>query len=78
MLATFLSLNLLLRATVLCGRMSFSGVLEHALGKRTTHWTQYATIVNNVGELVVFLIIIGDVRPVLAVKLRALTLSRRF
>ena len=41
--------------------MSFSGVVEAAVGKVGTRVTQLAVIVNNLGGLVVFLIIIGDV-----------------
>ncbi len=47
--------------TVVCGRMSFSGVVEASLGKGGTLAAQLAVIINNLGGLVVFLIIIGDV-----------------
>jgi sodium-coupled neutral amino acid transporter 2 len=41
--------------------MSFSGVIEASLGKAGTLTSQLAVIINNLGGLVVFLIIIGDV-----------------
>ncbi len=47
--------------TVVCGRMSFSGVIDASLGRAGTLTAQLAVIVNNLGGLVVFLIIIGDV-----------------
>ena len=49
------------RATVACGRMSFSEVVDASLGKAGTLTSQLAVIINNLGGLVVFLIIIGDV-----------------
>ena len=41
--------------------MSFGGVIEASCGRRAALASQVAVIVNNMGELVVFLIIIGDV-----------------
>ena len=41
--------------------MSFSGVIDASCGKAGTLTTQLAVIINNLGGLVVFLIIIGDV-----------------
>jgi len=41
--------------------MSFSAVIDASLGRAGTLTSQLAVIVNNLGGLVVFLIIIGDV-----------------
>ena len=41
--------------------MSFSAVIDASLGKAGTLTSQLAVIINNLGGLVVFLIIIGDV-----------------
>jgi len=58
---THLSLHLLLKATVTCGRLSFRDVVAGSLGDAGVLSMQLVVIVNNLGGLVVFLIIIGDV-----------------
>ena len=41
--------------------MSWGGVIEASLGRRGALAAQLAVVINNLGGLVVFLIIIGDV-----------------
>jgi sodium-coupled neutral amino acid transporter 2 len=60
-LATHLSLNLLCRATAVAGRMSFKQIVLLTLGPRYVLALQVAVILNNMGGLVVYLIIVGDV-----------------
>ena len=56
-----ISVELLVRFSVLCKASSYGDVVRYALGKPSKVLSEICIIVNNAGVLVVYLIIIGDV-----------------
>lgn len=56
-----ISIELLVRYTVLCKSMSYGEVVQAALGTPIRILSEVCIIINNLGVLVVYLIIIGDV-----------------
>ncbi|XP_022636901.1 amino acid transporter AVT6E-like isoform X2 [Vigna radiata var. radiata] len=56
-----ISLELLVRFSVLCKASSYGEVVEHAMGKPVRILSEICIILNNGGVLVVYLIIMGDV-----------------
>ncbi|KAK9281913.1 hypothetical protein L1049_004821 [Liquidambar formosana] len=56
-----ISVELLVRFSVLCKASSYGEVVQHALGRPARVLSEICIIVNNAGVLVVYLIIMGDV-----------------
>ncbi|KAK7402351.1 hypothetical protein VNO78_14549 [Psophocarpus tetragonolobus] len=56
-----ISVELLVRFSVLCKASSYGEVVQHAMGKPARILSEICIIVNNAGVLVVYLIIMGDV-----------------
>ncbi|KAG2370996.1 hypothetical protein LR48_Vigan05g222400 [Vigna angularis] len=56
-----ISLELLVRFSVLCKASSYGEVVQHAMGKPVRILSEICIILNNAGVLVVYLIIMGDV-----------------
>ena len=56
-----ISVELLVRFSVLCKASSYGEVVQHAMGRPARILSEICIIVNNAGVLVVYLIIIGDV-----------------
>ena len=56
-----ISVELLVRFSVLCNASSYGEVVQHAMGKPVRILSEICIIVNNAGVLVVYLIIMGDV-----------------
>ncbi|KAG2729402.1 hypothetical protein I3843_01G242800 [Carya illinoinensis] len=56
-----ISVELLVRFSVLCKASSYGEVVQHAMGKPARIFLESCIIVNNAGVLVVYLIIMGDV-----------------
>lgn len=56
-----ISVELLLRFSVLCKASSYGEIVQHAMGKPARILSEICIIVNNAGVLVVYLIIMGDV-----------------
>ncbi|XP_027343630.1 amino acid transporter AVT6E [Abrus precatorius] len=56
-----ISVELLVRFSVLCKASSYGEVVQHAMGRPARILSEICIIVNNAGVLVVYLIIMGDV-----------------
>ncbi|GAV60960.1 Aa_trans domain-containing protein [Cephalotus follicularis] len=56
-----ISVEMLVRFSVLCKAESYGEVVQYALGRRARVLSEICIIVNNAGVLVVYLIIMGDV-----------------
>ncbi|TKY48048.1 putative sodium-coupled neutral amino acid transporter 11 [Spatholobus suberectus] len=56
-----ISVELLVRFSVLCKASSYGEVVQHAMGRPARILSEICIIVNNAGGLVVYLIIMGDV-----------------
>ncbi|KAK4267590.1 hypothetical protein QN277_024350 [Acacia crassicarpa] len=56
-----ISVELLVRFSVLCKASSYGEVVQHAMGRPSRILSEICIIMNNAGVLIVYLIIIGDV-----------------